>query len=290
MIAANVAAAETLSKRRQPCLYRVHDEPQRDKLAALRTFLATLDLRLAKGQVIKPVLFNRILAKAAGTPQAHLINTVVLRAQSQAIYAPDNIGHFGLALTKYVHFTSPIRRYADLVAHRGLLAALDIPGAGAADKGPDDAADLAAVGQHISMTERRSMTAERDALDRFMAATMMKRVGDTFMGRIDGVTHFGLFVELDETGADGLIPISAIGDDYYTHDESRHALVGRRGKRIFRLGDRVEVRLLEADPLGRGLRLELADQPPGAKPRTSGRVPARGPGRGTSGGRPPRKR
>jgi ribonuclease R len=140
------------------------------------------------------------------------------------------------------------------------------------------------------MTERRSMTAERDALDRFVAATLTKRVGDTFMGRIDGVTHFGLFVELDETGADGLIPISAIGDDYYTHDESRHALVGRRGKRIFRLGDRVEVRLLEADPLGRGLRLELADQPPGAKPRTSGRVPARGPGRGTSGGRPPRKR
>lgn len=255
MIAANVCAAETLEQVRLPCMYRVHEEPTREKIAALAEFLDSLGYRLAKGQVLKPALFNRILAQAAGTPHDHLINQVVLRAQTQAYYAPDNLGHFGLALRRYAHFTSPIRRYSDLLVHRALIAGLKLPGHGALS--PDEIAGFGSIAEHISMTERRAMAAERDAMDRFTAAFMAARVGATFAGRINGVTRFGLFVELSDTGADGLVPIASLGDDYYIHDETRHALVGRHSGRTFRLGDEVEVRLKDSDVVTGSLRLEL---------------------------------
>ncbi|TWB54283.1 ribonuclease R [Nitrospirillum viridazoti] len=244
MIAANVAAAEALEAKHSPCMYRVHAEPARDKLEALRQFLGSLGYTLAKGQVMKPILFTRILNKAAETPEADLVNTVILRSQSQALYQPENIGHFGLALPRYAHFTSPIRRYADLVVHRALVKAYGL-GPGGLDE--EEAGRLVQVGEHISVTERRAATAERDALDRYVAAYLSDRVGGTFTGRIGGVTRFGLFVTLDETGADGLVPISTLPDDFYDHDEANHQLVGRRWGRIYRLGTIVKVRLVEAD-------------------------------------------
>lgn len=256
MIMANVAAAETLEDRRQPCMYRVHEEPSADKLESLRTFLESLNLRLAKGQVLRPILFNRILEQAKDKPYEHLVNQVILRSQSQAIYSPTNQGHFGLALRRYAHFTSPIRRYSDVLVHRGLIRGLGLGSDGLSES---DEEHFAATGEHISMTERRAMMAERDALDRFTANFMSQHVGAEFTGRISGVTRFGLFITLSDTGADGLLPISGIGDDYYVHDEARHALTGRRTGRTFRLGDMVQVRLAEADLVTGGLKLELAD-------------------------------
>lgn len=246
MIQANVCAAESLEAARQPAMYRIHDLPAADKLEALREFLDSMGLKLAKGQVIRPEHFNRILAKAQDTPQAHMVNEVVLRSQAQAAYSPGNIGHFGLGLDRYAHFTSPIRRYADLLVHRGLIAGLHLgPGGLAGDEGTR----LAEIGEHISGTERRAAAAERNAVDRYTAAFLADRVGATFSGRINGVTRFGLFVTLDETGADGLIPVSTLAEDYYVHDEARHALVGRRHGGCHRLGDAVEVILAEANPL-----------------------------------------
>jgi ribonuclease R len=247
MIAANVAAAETLQKLSLPCMYRVHDSPDPAKLTALRDFLVELripGLTLAKGQVIRPGHFNQILERAAGTPQAAMINTLVLRSQAQAVYSPDNIGHFGLALRSYAHFTSPIRRYADLLVHRALIAGHRWEHADSADWPPDQ---FAQTGVHISMTERRAAAAERSALDRYTAAYLADRVGATFGARVNGVTRAGLFVTLDETGADGLVPMSMIGGDFYVLDEKRHRLVGRRTNKVFALGDAISVALAEAD-------------------------------------------
>jgi ribonuclease R len=247
MIAANVAAAETLEKLRLPCMYRVHDSPDPAKLAALRDFLVEMripGLTLAKGQVIRPQQFNQILARAAGTPQATLINMLVLRSQAQAVYSPDNIGHFGLALRSYAHFTSPIRRYADLLVHRALVAGHRWAEGDPADWGHDE---FARTGEHISMTERRAATAERSALDRYTAAFLADRVGAVFAARVNGVTRAGLFVTLEETGADGLVPISMLGGDFFTVDEKRHRLVGRRTGTIFALGEAISVKLADAD-------------------------------------------
>ncbi|HYE48936.1 MAG TPA: ribonuclease R, partial [Azospirillaceae bacterium] len=257
MIAANVAAAEALEARSAPCMYRVHAEPARDKLDALREFLATMGYNLAKGQVLKPAAFTQILEKAAETPEAHLVNTVILRSQAQAVYAPENIGHFGLALARYAHFTSPIRRYADLLVHRSLVRAYGL-GPGGLDE--EEAAKFEQIGEHISMTERRAATAERDAIDRYVAAYLADRVGATFSGRIGGVTRFGLFVNLDETGADGLVPISTLPGDFYDHDEKMHALVGRRFGRTYRLGTPVKVRLSEADSVSGSMVFELIER------------------------------
>ena len=254
MIAANVCAAETLEEKRQPCMYRVHDEPAREKVEALREFLASLGYRLAKGQVLRPGHFAEILDKAAGTPHAHLVSEVVLRSQAQAVYSPDNHGHFGLALRRYAHFTSPIRRYADLLVHRALISALAL-GAGGLPIGAE--AMFASTGEHISMTERRADAAERDAEDRYMAAYLASRVGASFSGRVSGVTRFGLFVTLDETGADGLVPISTLPSNYYIHEEARHRLVGRESGRTYVLGDAIEVRLAEADMVTGGLIFEI---------------------------------
>ncbi|MSP68554.1 MAG: ribonuclease R [Alphaproteobacteria bacterium] len=254
MIAANVAAAEELERLRQPCLYRVHDQPALAKTEALRVFLEGLGYRLPKGPALKPAFFNRVLVDAATTANAELVNMVILRSQAQAQYTPANIGHFGLNLRRYCHFTSPIRRYADLLVHRALVAGLGL-GAGAL---PEEAgADFVAAGEHLSATEQRAVAAERDATDRYLALFMAERAGASFRGRVSGVTRFGLFVTLDETGASGLVPVRTLGREYFQHDEAGHALVGQETGRAFRLGDRVSVRLVAADTVTGGLRFEM---------------------------------
>ena len=259
MIAANVAAAEDLEERLQPGLFRVHDRPDPVKLEAVRSFIQGLDqgLSLAKGQVVTPGQLTRLLTHARDLPEAQLISDIVLRAQAQAIYSHQNIGHFGLALRRYAHFTSPIRRYADLIVHRALIRVLKL-----GEDGLDDASvsRLAEIGVHISMTERRAAEAERESLDRFTASYLAERVGATFQGRISGVARFGLFIRLDETGADGIVPISSLPNDYYTHEENRHRLVGRRTGRIYRLADRVTVRLVEASGMTGSTVFQLIDE------------------------------
>jgi ribonuclease R len=266
MILANVAAAEELEARRQSCMYRVHDAPEPDKVEALRVFLEETGipgLGLAKGQAIRPELFNRVLRRAAGTAEAVLVNDLVLRCQAQAAYSPNNIGHFGLALRRYAHFTSPIRRYADLLVHRALL------GDAEADGGRDR---LEAIGDHISAAERRAADAERAAIERYRATLLAGSVGSLFGADISGVAGFGLFVRLRENGADGLVPISTLPGDYYIRDERAQRLVGRNTGRVYRLGEEVVVRLVEADGIGGRLvfRIEEEDAPAFAG-RTVGR-------------------
>jgi ribonuclease R len=255
MILANVAAAETLERAHTPLVYRVHDEPGVEKLHALREFLATLDISLPKAGALRPEQFNHILDRVKGRDSETLVNEVVLRSQSQAEYAAENYGHFGLNLRRYAHFTSPIHRYADLIVHRALIRALKL---GSDGLPPDaDTAALAEIGARISATERRSMAAERETADRLIAHFLADRVGATFEGRISGATRAGLFVKLDETGADGFIPARTIGDDYFRYHEDKRALIGDRTGESHRLGDRVSVRLVEAVPVAGALRFEL---------------------------------
>jgi ribonuclease R len=258
MILANVAAAETLEKKSLPLIYRVHDEPTQEKVHALEEFLETLDVPFAKSGPLRPAQFNRVLAQLEGHDYFPLVSEVVLRAQAQAQYSAENYGHFGLNLRRYAHFTSPIRRYADLVVHRALIRSLGL-GEGAL---PDSetAETLGEVAAHISLTERRAMKAERETVDRLVAHHLVDRIGATFQGRISGVTRAGLFVKLDETGADGLIPIRSLGTEYFNYDESRHALVGSRSGAMHRLGDVVDVRLIEAAPVAGALRFELLSE------------------------------
>ncbi len=256
MIAANVAAAEILEGRTMPGLYRVHDRPSMDKMEALRGFLAEIGHPLVKSADLTPSHFTRILRKVEGTSHAPLVSEVILRAQAQAAYSPDNIGHFGLALHRYAHFTSPIRRYADLIVHRALIRTLGL-GVGGLDD--ETLGRLAEIGEHLSGTERRAAVAERDAVDRYTAAFLADRVGERFSGRISGVSRFGLFVRLDESGADGLIPASSLPDDRYDHDEAAHALVGQRTGRTYRLSNPVKVVLVEADPVSGSTLFRLAD-------------------------------
>ena len=281
MITANAAAAEALEAARQPCMYRIHDAPDPEKLEALRRFLDSIGLKLARGRVVRPADLNHFLESAAGTEHERLVNEVVLRSQAQAEYAPGNIGHFGLALRRYAHFTSPIRRYSDLLVHRALIRGLGLGAEALGTAGlDDDGGDFADIGKHLSMTERRAAAAERDAVNRFIAAFLVDRVGAVFPGRINGVTRFGLFVTLDDSGADGLVPMRSLGDDYYNHDTAHHLLRGRRGGKIWRLGDAVEVRLAEADPVTGGIILDLVD---GGAPLPGGKTKARN-------GKRPRKR
>ena len=279
MIQANVCAAETAEQKQTQVIYRIHDAPSREKLIALSEFLQTLNLSFPKGQIVKPSNFNRILNEVNGTEFDQMVSTVVLRSQAQAVYAPDNIGHFGLNLRRYAHFTSPIRRYADLVVHRALISALRLGGDG---QSPEEAGSLAEIAEHISDTERRSMLAERDSMDRFIAAFLEARIGAEFPGRISGVTRFGLFVRLEETGADGLVPISNLGTEFFHHDEAGHALIGERSGLTFRLGERVIVRLAEAVPVTGGLRFDIVEGGKEGKP--AGR---QGPGRRAAGSRAP---
>ncbi|MDR3499176.1 MAG: ribonuclease R [Parvibaculum sp.] len=286
MIQANVCAAETLEQKQTKLIYRVHDAPSREKLVALAEFLQTLNIGFPKGQTVRPANFNKILGEVDGTEYDQMVSTVVLRSQAQAIYSPDNIGHFGLNLRRYAHFTSPIRRYADLIVHRALVSANRFGKDGQSD---EETSAMAEIAEHISMTERRSMLAERDSNDRFIAAYLEDRIGAEFTGRISGVTRFGLFVRLEETGADGLVPISNLGAEYFHHDEAGHALIGERSGLTFRLGEQVKVRLEEAVPVTGGLRFEIVEggkegKPAGRHGRTS---PGRSGGKGFR--RPPTK-
>ena len=284
MIQANVAAAEALEQRKCPLVYRVHAPPSTEKLQALGDFLDTLDINLGQSQTVTTAMLNSILKAAANTPNSELVSIVMLRSQSQAEYNPDNIGHFGLSLKHYAHFTSPIRRYADLIVHRGLVRSFGLGDGGLTQKDIDR---LSRTAEDISAFERRAMAAERDSNDRYIAAFMSDRVGATFSGRISGVTRFGLFVRLDETGADGLVPVRSLGREFFHHDERAHALVGEKSGLAFRLGDRVLVRVDEATPLTGGLRFSLieggAPGTPAARkiqPGRGMRKQAKGPNRG----------
>ncbi len=271
MITANVAAAEALEAKKAPCMYRVHDAPDPQKVEALREMLATMGVRLARGQVVRPALFAQVLKRLAGTPFAAMGHDLILRTQSQAVYAPNNIGHFGLALRRYAHFTSPIRRYADLLVHRALITALE-PGPAALPA--ETAAAFDAIGQHISTTERRAQAAERDCYDRFAAAFLRDQVGKILTGRVTSVTRFGLFVALDDSLADALVPVSTLPDDRYRHDTKQHCLVGQRWGRSYHLGETVAGRLMEADPVTGGLVLALLDEEPEAGAAGGSQEPA----------------
>ena len=258
MILANVAAAEMLEKKALPLIYRVHDEPSQEKVHNLQEFLKTLDLPFAKTGALRPALFNRVLTQVRGHDSEPLVNEVVLRSQAQAEYSAENYGHFGLNLRRYAHFTSPIRRYADLIVHRALIRALGL-GEGALPE-TETLDSLSEVAAQISVTERRAMKAERETSDRLIAHFLADRIGATFQGRISGVTRAGLFVKLSDTGADGLIPIRTLGTEYFNYDETRHALVGSRSGAMHRLGDVVDVRLVEAAPVAGALRFELLSE------------------------------
>jgi len=274
MILANVAAAEELEHRHLPCMYRVHAPPSEEKLAALRLFLHGLGISLAPGSDLHPRDLDRVLQKVAGTEQAPLVNEVILRSQSQAAYSPDNIGHFGLSLARYAHFTSPIRRYADLLVHRALVSGLKLGLGGLA---PDEAARFPETAEHISATERRAALAEREAIDRYLAAYMADKVGAVFAARISGVQRFGLFVTLAESGASGLIPMSALPDDYWLYDEASQSLSGRRTRMTYHLAQDVEVRLSEASPVTGGLLFQMVSPARAAAEPTS---PRQSPDRG----------
>jgi ribonuclease R len=254
MVLANVCAAETLIAKRTPLLFRVHEEPPPEKLESLRETAEAAGLTLAKGQVLKTAQLNRLLHDAAGSDEAELINLATLRSMTQAYYNPENFGHFGLALQNYAHFTSPIRRYSDLIVHRALITA---HGWGKDGLSPEDVDRLEATAQHISDTERRSMMAERDTTDRYLASFLSDRIGAEFSGRISGIARFGVFVKLDETGADGLIPIRSLGNEYFHFDADAGTLMGSDTGVMIGLGQRVTVKLVEAAPVTGGIALEL---------------------------------
>jgi len=250
------AGLGALLQRQAPCLYRVHDQPDLAKLESLREFLGTLGIKVPTGQRLRPADLNRVLHEVAGKPVSQLVSQTVLRSQSQAVYSPDNLGHFGLALARYAHFTSPIRRYPDLIVHRALIAAYGLGDGGLneADRGR-----FVEFGEHLSMCERRAVAAERGAMDRYVVAFMAQHVGATFAGRITSVTRFGLFAALDGTGADGLIPIRSLGQEFFRHDEGRQLLIGERTGETYGLGDRVKLKLVEADAATAGLLFEIVE-------------------------------
>ncbi len=275
MVLANVAAAETLIAKKTPLLFRVHEEPSPEKLDALREVAEASGLVLAKGQVLKTAHLNRLLAQAQGTDSDELINLATLRSMTQAYYNAENFGHFGLALLSYAHFTSPIRRYSDLIVHRALISA---HGWGKDGLSPWDIEHLEETAKMISDTERRSMTAERDTTDRYLAAFLSEHVGAEFGGRIAGIARFGVFVKLDGTGADGMIPIRNLGREYFHYDADTQTLMGAETGQIIGLGQRARVRLIEAAPVTGGLIVELLE--------LDGRTQPKGPATGR--GKPPR--
>nr|WP_294544019.1 ribonuclease R [uncultured Rhodopila sp.] len=244
MVLANVAAAEELERLHQPCMFRVHAPPSEEKLESLRAFLATLGVSLSASNLLHPRDLDRVLRRFADTPEAQVVNEVMLRSQSQAAYSPDNIGHFGLALARYGHFTSPIRRYADLLVHRGLIRGLKM-GEDGLTAGEVEA--FAETGERITETERRAQAAEREAIDRYLTAFMSDKIGQRFNARISGVTRFGLFVTVTETGASGIVPFATLPDDFWQYDEREQTVTGRRTQQVYRLAQEVEVLLSEAN-------------------------------------------
>ncbi|PCI45999.1 MAG: ribonuclease R [Alphaproteobacteria bacterium] len=276
MIQANVAAAEELEQKGWPCIYRIHEQPSEEKLNALREFLASLGYNFAKGMVQRPKLFNNILRKVEDTPHSEVINIIILRTQSQAIYSTDNQGHFGLSLARYAHFTSPIRRFADLMVHRALIGALKLGSDGLAKA---DRENMVETADHISKTERISMIAERESTDRYVAAFMGQHVGEEFNARIAGVSRAGLFVAFEETGGDGFIPVSSMVGDYFRHDKDLHMLEGEYTGIIYQLGDAVTVRLKQANRMTGGLLCELIDPQLTSKSNRK-KPPAKSKGRG----------
>ncbi len=276
MIQANVAAAETLEQQTMVFPYRVHEAPSASKLEGLSEFLSSIGLSSPKGQVMKPKHFNDLLKRVEGKDHQQIVHDVVLRSQSQAVYSPANQGHFGLNLRRYAHFTSPIRRYADLLVHRALISACKLGDGGLSD---GDVEKMEATCELISQAERRSMLAERDTADRLVAAFLADRVRTRFWARVSGVTRAGLFVRLDDSGADGFVPAASLDGDYFVHEDHRHALVGAQTGETYQLADRVEVRLLEVTPVAGGLRFEmLSSGKPGKPParrKTGPRRPMR---------------
>lgn len=254
MVLANVAAAEELVKKRKPLLFRVHEEPSPEKLDALREVAASAGLVLAKGQVLQTRHLNHLLTQAEGTEFDEQINLSTLRSMTQAYYGQENFGHFGLALKNYAHFTSPIRRYSDLIVHRALISGHNW---GKDGLSPNEIERLEDTAKHISETERRSMMAERDTTDRYLASYLSERVGAEFSARIAGIARFGVFARLNETGADGLIPIRTLGREYFRHDAEAQTLTGAETGLTLGLGVPVTVRLAEAVPVTGGLILEL---------------------------------
>lgn len=273
MVLANVAAAEELIHKKQPLLFRVHEEPSPEKLDALREVATASGFTLAKGQVLKTEHLNRLLKQAEGSDFTELMNLTTLRSMTQAYYNRENFGHFGLALKNYAHFTSPIRRYADLIVHRALISA---HGWGKDGLSTADEETLDETAQHISDTERRSMAAERDTKDRYLAAYLSDRVGNEFGGRISGIARFGVFVKMDETGADGLIPIRSLGREYFHYDQETQTLMGSDTGLRIGIGQRVTVRLAEATPVTGGVMLELLDIEGTALPKGPGPSGRRG--------------
>ncbi|MDT9597417.1 ribonuclease R family protein [Sphingosinicella rhizophila] len=271
MIAANVAAAKALEAKKAPVMYRVHEPPSREKLVALKDFLKTFEIEFALGQVIRPQTFNHILDRVGEADFKPQIMEQVLRTQTQAYYSPENHGHFGLALGSYGHFTSPIRRYADLVVHRALVRSYGL-GEGSLTDAEAEAMDV--TGELISQLERRAMEAERDTIDRYVAAFLSERVGELVAARITGVQPFGFFATVEGLGGDGLVPVSTLGTEYFRYDEKSQSLVGDDSGTAFTSGQRLQLRLVEANPVSGGLRFELPDASPGTSdrgPRTDGR-------------------
>jgi len=263
MIAANVAAAKALEAKKAPVMYRDHEPPGREKLVALKDYLKTFDVEFALGQVVRPATFNHIIDRIGEADFRPQVMEQILRTQTQAYYSHDNKGHFGLALGSYAHFTSPIRRYADLVVHRALVRAYGLGEGGLTDA---EAEGMEVTGELISQLERRAMEAERETLDRYVAAYLSERVGDLVDCRITGVQPFGFFATVEGLGGDGLVPVSTIGSDYYRYEEASQSLVGEDSGERFSPGQRLKLRLVEANPVSGGLRFELPD---------SGYAPAR---------------
>jgi ribonuclease R len=281
MIAANVAAAKALESKASPVVYRVHEPPTREKLIALRDYFDSIGRKLALGQVVTPGLFNRMIKDIADPGERALVMEAVLRSQTQAYYGPRNAGHFGLALGSYAHFTSPIRRYADLLVHRALVDSFRLeqpapdkraglpPGSGLSERDRDD---LSKITDAISMTERRAMEAERDTIDRYVAAWLSARVGETFATRITGVQKFGFFATIVGLGGDGLVPVSSLGREYFAYDEAAHALTGQDSGTRYVVGDTLDLLLAEANPLTGALKFAVPDadgqavEPRGARP------------------------
>ncbi len=276
MIAANVAAAKALEAKKSSLIYRAHEQPSREKLVALKDYLSTFGIEFALGQVVKPSTFNAILAQVTDDEIRPQIMEAVLRSQTQAYYSPRNVGHFGLSLGSYGHFTSPIRRYADLVVHRALVSAygLEMPPPKIKDVEPITGLTekaiikLEATSEAISRTERRAMEAERETTDRYVAAYLSAQVGDVIEARITGVQNFGFFATVEGIGGDGLVPVSTLGRDYFQYDEASQTLIGEKTRQEYRPGMRLQLRLAEANPISGALRFEL---PEGGSPSSSER-------------------